>query len=160
MQHPITNCCRNTSRRESISTAALNQNLTRAFDLLELTPANEISIRGNKKKTLSKCCVDPLRPPGLSEYGLSVVPHFPGPNDPKASNIFSMVLRDPEGCTDGIQTQVLHRAFYRLSPEEPCTMVAVHLRDGGVTTLEISQATAPHPRLTRRLIGTCFDFRV
>jgi hypothetical protein len=49
--------------------AVLNQNLDRAFDLFELTPANEISFLDSYKKTLSKCCIDPLRPPGFSECG-------------------------------------------------------------------------------------------
>jgi hypothetical protein len=44
MQHPITNCNRNTSRGESICAAALNQNLTRICDLFELTPTNEINL--------------------------------------------------------------------------------------------------------------------
>ena len=47
--------------------AVLNQNLNRAFVLFELTPANEISLLDSYKKTLSKCCNDPLRPPLLSE---------------------------------------------------------------------------------------------
>jgi hypothetical protein len=37
---------------------------------IAIGPANEISIRGNKKKTLSKCCIDPLRPPVISECGI------------------------------------------------------------------------------------------
>jgi hypothetical protein len=49
--------------------AVLNQNLNRAFVLSELTPANEISFLNSYKKTLSKCCNDPLRPPRLSECG-------------------------------------------------------------------------------------------
>jgi hypothetical protein len=40
--------------------AALNQNLDRAFDLFELTPANEISFLHAYKKTLRKCCIDPI----------------------------------------------------------------------------------------------------
>jgi len=32
-----------------------------------LTPANEISFLDSYKKTLSKCCNDPLRPPLFSE---------------------------------------------------------------------------------------------
>ena len=47
--------------------AVLNQNLNRAFVLSELTPANEISFLDSYKKTLSKCCNDPLRPPRLSD---------------------------------------------------------------------------------------------
>jgi hypothetical protein len=50
--------------------AVLNQNLSRAFDLFELTPANEISFLDSYRKTLSKCCVDPLRPPHFSGTGL------------------------------------------------------------------------------------------
>jgi len=50
----------------------LNQNLYRAFDLFELTPANEIAFLDSYKKTLSKCCIDPLRPPSLSECGFAV----------------------------------------------------------------------------------------
>jgi hypothetical protein len=46
--------------------AVLNQNLNRAFDLFELTPANEISFLDSYKKTLSKCCIDSLRPPDFS----------------------------------------------------------------------------------------------
>ena len=30
-------------------------------------PANEISLLDFSKKTLSKCCIDPLRPPSLQE---------------------------------------------------------------------------------------------
>src|SRR5450631_2713602 len=69
MQHPITNCNYNTSRRESICKAALNQNLTRAFDLFDLTPADEISVADTYMKVLRKCCVDPLRPPDSSRLG-------------------------------------------------------------------------------------------
>src|ERR1700757_1978257 len=47
--------------------AALNQDLNRALDLFELTPANKICLLDSYKKTLSKCCVDPLRPPRLDE---------------------------------------------------------------------------------------------
>jgi hypothetical protein len=39
------------------------------FALFELTPANEISPADTYQKTLSKCCIDPLRPPRLSECG-------------------------------------------------------------------------------------------
>jgi hypothetical protein len=49
--------------------AVLNQNLNRAFVLSELAPANEISFLDSYKKTLSKCCNDPLRPPRLSGLG-------------------------------------------------------------------------------------------
>ena len=49
--------------------AVLNQNLNRAFVLSELTPANEIGFLDSYKKTLSKCCNDPLRPPGFPECG-------------------------------------------------------------------------------------------
>src|ERR1700680_133785 len=49
-----------------MSTAVLNQNLNRAFDLIELTPANEISLLGPWKTTLSKCCIDLLRLPRFS----------------------------------------------------------------------------------------------
>jgi hypothetical protein len=49
--------------------AVLNQNLDRAFDLFELTPATEIRFLDSHKKTLSKCCIDPLRPPAFSETG-------------------------------------------------------------------------------------------
>jgi hypothetical protein len=49
--------------------AVLNQNLNRAFDLFELRPANEISSLDSYKKTLSKRCVDPLRPPDLLGLG-------------------------------------------------------------------------------------------
>jgi hypothetical protein len=49
--------------------AVLNQNLNRAFVLSELTPANEISFLDFYKKTLSKCCNDPLRPPRFSGLG-------------------------------------------------------------------------------------------
>jgi hypothetical protein len=66
MQPPITIWFHNTSHRESIRMAVLNQNLNSAFDLFELKPANEISFLDSYKKTLSKCCVDPLRPPRLS----------------------------------------------------------------------------------------------
>ena len=38
----------------------------RGFILIELTPANEISLVDSYTKTLSKCCVDPLKPPRLS----------------------------------------------------------------------------------------------
>ena len=56
--------------------AVLNQNLNRAFVWFELTPANEISFLDPYKKTLSKCCIDPLRPPLLSECGFSIIPAF------------------------------------------------------------------------------------
>jgi hypothetical protein len=36
------------------------------FALFELTPANEISPADTYQKTLSKCCIDPLRSPNLS----------------------------------------------------------------------------------------------
>jgi hypothetical protein len=49
--------------------AVLNQSLNRAFVLSGLTPANEISFLDSYKKTLSKCCNDPLRPPRLSGVG-------------------------------------------------------------------------------------------
>ena len=39
------------------------------FVLFELTPANEISLVDSYTKTLSKCCIDPLRPPVFSETG-------------------------------------------------------------------------------------------
>jgi hypothetical protein len=56
-----------TSDRESIRMAVLNQNLNGAFDLFELTPANGTGFLDFYGKTLSKCCIDPLRPPGFSE---------------------------------------------------------------------------------------------
>jgi hypothetical protein len=37
--------------------------------LFELTPANEISLVDSSNKTLSKCCIDPLRPPDFSGCG-------------------------------------------------------------------------------------------
>jgi len=46
-----------------------NQNLNRGFVLFELTPANEISVLDPYERTLGRCCIDPLRPPGLSECG-------------------------------------------------------------------------------------------
>jgi hypothetical protein len=46
-----------------------NHNLNRAFVLFEMKPANKISLPGSYKKTLSKCCNDPLRPPEVSEGG-------------------------------------------------------------------------------------------
>jgi hypothetical protein len=49
--------------------AALNQNLNRALDLVELTPANKIGFLDSCKNTLSKCCVDPLRPPDFTGLG-------------------------------------------------------------------------------------------
>jgi len=50
----------------------LNQDLNRA--VLEWTPANEIRLVDSyKKKTLTTCCIDPLRPPGLSECRLSTL---------------------------------------------------------------------------------------
>src|SRR6202521_1910851 len=70
MQHLVTTCSDNTSFRESTSTAVLNQNLNRAFVLFELTPGNEIGLPGSYKKTLSKCCNDPLRPPDFSGLGI------------------------------------------------------------------------------------------
>jgi hypothetical protein len=36
---------------------------------LILTVANKISFLGSYKKTLSRCCNDPLRPPDLSGVG-------------------------------------------------------------------------------------------
>jgi len=39
------------------------------FVWFESAPANEISLVDSYKKTLSKCCIDTLRPPGLSECG-------------------------------------------------------------------------------------------
>jgi hypothetical protein len=47
----------------------LSQNLNRAFVLFELTPANQTRPVDSNKRTLSKCCDDPLRPPGFSESG-------------------------------------------------------------------------------------------
>jgi hypothetical protein len=40
-----------------------------SFDLFELTRANEISLVAAHKKTASKCCNDPLRPPRFSGLG-------------------------------------------------------------------------------------------
>jgi hypothetical protein len=37
--------------------------------LFELTPANEISLLDLYGRNLVKCCIDPLRPPGLSVTG-------------------------------------------------------------------------------------------
>ena len=48
--------------------AVYNQNLNRALFCLTLTPANEISLVDSSKKTLSKCCVDPLRPPPFLKW--------------------------------------------------------------------------------------------
>jgi hypothetical protein len=39
------------------------------FVSFESTPTNEISPVDSYKTTLSKCCIDPLRPPLLSEGG-------------------------------------------------------------------------------------------
>jgi hypothetical protein len=50
-----------------------NQNLNRAFVLFELTPANKISFLDSYKKPLRKCCIDPLRPPALSECGFLLI---------------------------------------------------------------------------------------
>jgi len=47
----------------------LNQNLNRAFVSFELTPAIENSVLDSYKRILSKCCIDRLRPPGLSVSG-------------------------------------------------------------------------------------------
>src|ERR1700693_1490904 len=69
MQHHITSRADNTSNRQSICATGLHQNLNRAFVLFELTPANEISLLDPYERTLGKCCVDPLRPPLLSECG-------------------------------------------------------------------------------------------
>ena len=52
--------------------AVFNQNLDRAFVLFKFTPENEISFLDSYEKTLSKCCNDPLRPPGLPECGWAV----------------------------------------------------------------------------------------
>jgi hypothetical protein len=41
------------------------------FVSFESTPTNEISPVDSYKRTLSTCCVDPLRPPDLSECGFS-----------------------------------------------------------------------------------------
>jgi hypothetical protein len=49
--------------------AVLIQNLNRALFCLILTPGNKISSLGSYQKALSRCCNDPLRPPGLSECG-------------------------------------------------------------------------------------------
>jgi len=73
LQLPITKCHCKTSRRESIRTAALNQNLTRVFDLFDLTPAEETSVADTYKRVLRRCCVDPLSPPGLSECGSTAI---------------------------------------------------------------------------------------
>jgi len=54
--------------RELFSTTVFKQNLNRAFDWFVLTPEDEISLQGSFKKTLRKCCIDLLRPPGLSEW--------------------------------------------------------------------------------------------
>jgi hypothetical protein len=43
--------------------AGLIQNLNRAFVLIALTPASEISLVDSYNKTLSKCCIEPLSPP-------------------------------------------------------------------------------------------------
>jgi hypothetical protein len=36
------------------------------FAMFELRPTNEISLVDSCKETLSKCCIDPLRPPDFS----------------------------------------------------------------------------------------------
>jgi hypothetical protein len=71
MQHPIPNCYCNASRRESIRAATLNKNITRAFDLFELTLAGEMSLVDTYEKIQGKCCIDLLRPPVFSESGFS-----------------------------------------------------------------------------------------
>jgi hypothetical protein len=42
------------------------------FVSFESVPSIEISLAGSYKKTLSKCCIDPLRPPALSEWSRSL----------------------------------------------------------------------------------------
>jgi len=67
MQHRLVDSIDSTSPKCSIWTAVLNKNLNRAFVLFELTATNEISLLDPYESTLGKCCVDPLRPPLLSE---------------------------------------------------------------------------------------------
>jgi hypothetical protein len=69
MQHHLIDRSGNTSLGESVCTAAVNQNLNRAFVLVDLVPANETSLIGLLKKTLTKCCIDPSRPLVLPETG-------------------------------------------------------------------------------------------
>jgi hypothetical protein len=47
--------------------AVLIQNLNRALFCLILTPGNKISFLGSYQKALTRCCNDPLRPPGISD---------------------------------------------------------------------------------------------
>jgi len=72
--------------------AVLNQNLNSAFDLFELKPANEISFLDSYKKTLSKCCVDPLRPPDLS--GVGAYCHSPARQKLRLESLHNSALID------------------------------------------------------------------
>src|SRR6202049_2178735 len=73
-QHRLVDSIDSTSPKCSIWTAVLNQDLNRAFVLFELTATNEISLLDPYERTLGKCCVDPLRPPRLSECGKPTTP--------------------------------------------------------------------------------------
>jgi hypothetical protein len=51
---------------------SLQSELKQGFALFEMTPTNEISPADTGKKILSKCCIDPLRPPAFSWKDLGV----------------------------------------------------------------------------------------
>jgi hypothetical protein len=53
-----------------------DQNLYRAFVLLELFSANRIMLVDSFKKTLSKCCIDPLSRQALSVARNPTTPTF------------------------------------------------------------------------------------
>jgi formate hydrogenlyase transcriptional activator len=65
--------------------------------LFELTPANEISLLDTCKRTLSKCCVDPLRPPRLS--GVSPTHN----SDVDSSSVVASEMNTRQHETDSIR---------------------------------------------------------
>jgi hypothetical protein len=67
------------------------------FALFELTPANEISPADTYRRTLSKCCIDPLRPPDISGLGDSLT--FPIWQMPRFMAIHSSHPRANSLCT-------------------------------------------------------------
>ncbi len=92
--------------------AVLNQNLNGAFVLFELMPANEISFLGSYKKTLSKCCIDPLRPPDFTGLGLTAPPLVEGLSAGSALHC------DPNGWSESL-CDSLHEKSQKMkeSPE-------------------------------------------
>ena len=79
--------------------AVLIQNLNRVFVLFELTSANKISFLDSYKKPLRKYCIDPLRPPGLSECGFLV----------RQSHVFSLRIIAELGRSEGEGLMLAYR---------------------------------------------------